>query len=355
MTADSTSHPPRPQRLEAFSPGGVPEVRPGDDLATLLLAALRDLERELRDGDVVVVTSKVVSKAEGVVRRAESREAAIDDESAALVARRGPTRIVRTRHGLVMAAAGVDASNTPPGTILLLPPDPDASARRLRERLQDRTGRRLAVVCSDTMGRAWRQGQTDVAIGCAGLVPLDDHTGRVDTHGHTLAVTAPAIADEVAGLAELVAGKTTGRPFTVVRGLAGFVLPAADHGPGARALVRPPGEDLFGLGTREAVRASVERTSATAFGAPAEAEQLAALLAGVDAVRTAGLRVVPSGEGIELTVSSGRDAADWIAVGAVLADVERLAWAHGWRFTDDPAVTPGAVTVRLTAHSQRAH
>ena len=147
-----------------------------------------------------------------------------------------------------MAAAGVDASNVAPGTVVLLPEDPDATARSLRVRVHAETGRNVAVVVTDTAGRAWRAGQTDLAIGAAGIEPLDDHAGRTDPYGNPLAVTAPAVADELASVAELVTGKLAGRPVAVVRGIAARVLPAGEHGPGARALVRPRHADMFGLG-----------------------------------------------------------------------------------------------------------
>ena len=243
------------RRVTAFAPDGVPAVRSGDDLAALLLAVL-DGDDALADGDVVVVTSKVVSKSEGRVVDGP-REQHVAGETARVVARRGPTTIARTRHGLVLAAAGVDGSNVESGHSVLLPLDPDASARRLRADLHARTGRTVGVVVTDTAGRAWREGQTDLAIGAAGLVVLDDHAGRVDEHGNELAVTAPAVADELAGLAELAQGKLGGRPFAVVRGRADLVLPAGDDGPGAVALVRPEGADMFGLGSREAVVVAV--------------------------------------------------------------------------------------------------
>src|SRR5215471_13807062 len=149
---------------------GLPEVTPGADLAALVEAA----EPDLRDGDILVITSKVVSKAEGRLVRAD-REQAIDAETVRVVARRGQTRIVQTRHGLVLAAAGVDNSNTPPGMVALLPVDPDGSANRLRKALRERMGVKLGVVITDTMGRPWRNGQTDTAIGASGVVPLCDH------------------------------------------------------------------------------------------------------------------------------------------------------------------------------------
>lgn len=240
---------------------GMPEVRPGDDLATLIVAAtggpgnggLGDGglgDGGLADGDVVVVTSKIVSKSEGRLVHATSREDAITAETVDVVARRGDLRIVRTRHGLVMAAAGVDASNTEPGTVLLLPVDPDASARAIRRGLADRLGIRVAVVVTDTAGRAWREGLVDIAVGVAGLAPLDDLRGQVDPYGNPLVVTVTAVADEIAAAAELVKGKTAGIPVAIVRGL-GHLVTEAD-GPGAAALVRRPEDDLFALGVAEA-------------------------------------------------------------------------------------------------------
>jgi coenzyme F420-0:L-glutamate ligase / coenzyme F420-1:gamma-L-glutamate ligase len=235
-----------------WAPDGVPEVAAGDDLAALLVAALAAEDFALADGDVVVVTSKVVSKAEGRAVRVD-REEAITSETVRLVARRGSTRIVETRHGLVLAAAGVDATGTEPGTVLLLPVDPDASARALRSRLLELAGVDVAVVVTDTMGRAWRTGQTDQAIGLAGLTPLDDLRGRDDGHGNVLEVTVAAVADEVASAADLVKGKLGLRPFAVVRGLAARTT--REDGPGAAALVRPAEEDMFRLGTRDVVAA----------------------------------------------------------------------------------------------------
>jgi coenzyme F420-0:L-glutamate ligase / coenzyme F420-1:gamma-L-glutamate ligase len=234
--------------LEIWAPDGLPEIAAGDDLAALLETATTD--RPLRDGDVVVVTSKVVSKAEGRVVRMD-REEAITAETVRVVAQRGPTRIVETRHGLVLAAAGVDASNTEPGTVVLLPVDPDASARALRSALLERVGVDVAVVVSDTLGRPWRNGLVDQAIGVAGLAPLDDLRGRVDAQGNRLDATVTAVADEIAAAAELVKGKLAGRPVAVVRGLTHRVT--ADHGPGAAALIRPAAEDMFRAGTRDVV------------------------------------------------------------------------------------------------------
>jgi coenzyme F420-0:L-glutamate ligase/coenzyme F420-1:gamma-L-glutamate ligase len=238
----------------------LPEVRAGDDLAALVLAAAPD---GLRDDDVLVVAHKVVSKAEGRVRRlaevapdqrAQALAAEHDkdprvvqvvlDETTELVRAERGVLICRTHHGFVCANAGVDASNTPDDeTVVLLPRDPDASARALRAALRERTGARLAVVVADSFGRAWRHGQTDVAIGCAGLAPLEDWRGRVDARGRELRATWIAIADEAASAADLARSKDSRQPAVLVRGFEAHVT--EEDGPGALALVRPPEEDLF--------------------------------------------------------------------------------------------------------------
>ncbi|WP_406096353.1 coenzyme F420-0:L-glutamate ligase [Streptomyces sp. NBC_01013] len=230
---------------------GMPEVRAGDDLAKLIAAT----EPGLADGDVLLVTSKIVSKAEGRIVEATDREAAIDAETVRVVARRGTLRIVENRQGLVMAAAGVDASNTPAGTVLLLPEDPDASARAIREGLRDTLGVDVGVVVTDTFGRPWRNGLTDVAIGAAGVRVLDDLRGGSDAYGNPLSATVVATADELASAGDLVKGKADGLPVAVVRGL-GHVLDPADAA-GARAMVRVAADDMFRLGTSEAVREAV--------------------------------------------------------------------------------------------------
>jgi coenzyme F420-0:L-glutamate ligase/coenzyme F420-1:gamma-L-glutamate ligase len=231
---------------------GLPEIEPGADLARLIAEGT-----PLEDGDVVVVAQKVVSKAEGrIVRLADvepserARALAADGdprrtevilrESARIVRLRPPLVISQTRHGYVCASAGVDASNAPgPDTLVLLPIDPDASAAALRDRLRDLTGRDVAVIVSDSFGRPWRQGTTDVAVGCAGLTPLVDLGGQRDRVGYELHATVIAVADEIAGAAQLVMGKLDGIPVAVVRG-----LDVAGEGSGAD-LVMPPERDLF--------------------------------------------------------------------------------------------------------------
>ncbi|MCZ2829721.1 coenzyme F420-0:L-glutamate ligase [Modestobacter sp. VKM Ac-2986] len=232
---------------------GLPEFVPGDDLA----AALASAAPWLADDDVLVVTSKVVAKVEGNLVRVEpgadreaARQQAITDETVRVVARRGPLRIVETRHGWVVAAAGIDASNVAADTLVLLPADADASARRLRERLAELLGVTVAVVVSDTFGRPWRDGVADVAIGAAGLPALVDHRGSLDSHGNRLETTQVAVVDELAAAADLVKGKLSGVPVAVVRGLH-LTAPAPDTG--TRPLVRLGPGDLFATGTRDLV------------------------------------------------------------------------------------------------------
>ncbi|MEV6456020.1 coenzyme F420-0:L-glutamate ligase [Streptomyces anulatus] len=239
--------------FQVWALGGIPEVRAGDDLAKLIAAA----EPGLVDGDILLVTSKIVSKAEGRVLRAADREAAIDAETVRVVARRGTLRIVENRQGLVLAAAGVDASNTPAGTVLLLPEDSDASARAIRDGLRDTLGVEVGVVVTDTFGRPWRNGLTDVAIGAAGVRVLDDLRGGTDAYGNPLSATVVATADELAAAGDLVKGKAEGLPVAVVRGLRHVVSPGDEDSAGARALVRGAADDMFRLGTSEAVREAV--------------------------------------------------------------------------------------------------
>ena len=245
--------------LQITAVDGIGRIVDGDDLPTIIAEACSrvgwsDGSRGLADGDIVVVTSKIVAKAEGRVIRAETRDEAIEAETVRVVAtkvtERATTRIVQTRQGLVLAAAGVDASNVEAGHVVLLPVDPDVSARRIRARLQHGQGPRVGVIVTDTMGRPWRMGVADMAIGVAGVEVLDDHTGRVDGFGRTLEMTVVAVADEIAAATDLVKGKIDGSPVAVVRGLGHRVT--LEDGPGAAALVRPLDEDLFVLGTAEA-------------------------------------------------------------------------------------------------------
>lgn len=317
--------------LTLSAPEGIGEVTAGTDLGVLVAEVC-----ELADGDVVTVTSKVVSKAEGR-RVAGDRSASLAAETQRVVARRGPTQIVRNRLGLTMAAAGIDNSNVAAGEHLLLPVDPDASARRIRETVLARAGRNVAVVITDTAGRAWRNGQTELAIGAAGLVVLEEFTGRVDPYGNPLAVTAPAVADEIASAAELVCGKLGGRPVAVVRGRSDLVLPSGEHGPGAGVLNRADGEDLFGLGAREAVLAALVGRDAAGFGTPSGADDLALALAELD-----------PGSDSAVHDAGGEVALVWHptrpGLGAGSVAVRALAHAHGWH----PVDAPDAGSVRFS-------
>ncbi|MCX6400461.1 MAG: coenzyme F420-0:L-glutamate ligase [Propionibacteriales bacterium] len=301
--------------LTVIAPDGVPEITAGDDLAAAVLGAFGS--EGLVDGDILVVTSKVVSKAEGRVVSGD-RERWIDVEAVRLVARRGLTRIVRNRLGLTMAAAGVDASNVAAGAAVLLPLDPDASARALRIAVAERTGANVGVLVTDTAGRAWREGQTDIAIGAAGVVVLESFAGRVDAHGNELAVTAPAVADEIASAVELAQGKLGARPCAVLRGRPDLVLPPHDHGTGAVALIREDGADLFGYGAREAVIRAVGGAPAdrAPFGRPVSAEEL------VSALGAAGLAAEVTAEH-EVRSADGH---------TVASDI--VAFAHGWNRTE---------------------
>ncbi|HEV3321268.1 MAG TPA: coenzyme F420-0:L-glutamate ligase [Solirubrobacteraceae bacterium] len=264
-------------RLAAHSLSGIPEVRAGEDLGELIVAALQASQPALAltDGEIVAVAHKVVSKAEGAVvalaevvpspraleLAAEADAAAggqageehgkdpravqvvLDQSREVLRAARG-VLVCRTHHGFVCANAGVDASNAPdPGTVIVLPADPDASARRLRSRLRELTGARVGVLIGDSFGRAWRHGQCDVAIGCAGLTPLDDWRGRADSSGMELRATWLAVADAIAATADLARAKDSSEPVVILGGLERFVT--EEDGPGAVALLRPLDEDLF--------------------------------------------------------------------------------------------------------------
>ncbi|MET0912235.1 MAG: coenzyme F420-0:L-glutamate ligase [Acidimicrobiales bacterium] len=228
--------------IELIAVEGIPEVRPGDDIARLIAAAT-----EVRRGDVLVVTQKIVSKAENQLVAVDpddplSHKAFVEEESVRVLRRRGDLVISETKHGFVCANAGVDRSNLDDGVAALLPRDPDRSARRIRDRLRDATGAEVGIIVSDTFGRAWRKGLVDVAIGCAGIAAVVDLRGSEDAKGHQLQVTEVAVADEIAAAAELVMGKADGVPIAIVRGLdAGWLRESSVKA----EIVRPSSEDLF--------------------------------------------------------------------------------------------------------------
>jgi coenzyme F420-0:L-glutamate ligase / coenzyme F420-1:gamma-L-glutamate ligase len=244
--------------VEILPVSGLPEFRPGDDVAAAIAAAAP----WLRDHDVVVVTSKVLSKSEGRIVAAPTdpderdalRRRLVDAEAVRVVARKGRTLITENAIGLIQAAAGVDGSNVDSAELALLPVDPDGSAALLRSRLASLLGTSVGVVVTDTMGRAWRNGQTDTAIGASGLSVLHGYGGTHDAHGNELVVTEVAVADEIAAAADLVKGKLTGIPVAVVRGLT-----LRDDGSNGHTLVRAGEEDLFWLGTEEAIRMGERR------------------------------------------------------------------------------------------------
>jgi coenzyme F420-0:L-glutamate ligase/coenzyme F420-1:gamma-L-glutamate ligase len=256
--------------LEIRPVHGIGDVVAGDDLAEMITTAAP----WLADGDVLVVTSKIISKAEGRLvevpadgaEREAARAAALESETARVVARRGPTTIVQTHHGFVMAAAGIDASNVDKTHLVLLPADPDASARRLRADLRER-GLDVGVIVSDTMGRTWRNGLTDVALGAAGIEPFRDHRGETDPYGNRLEITQMAVIDELAAAGELVKGKVDAVPVAVVRGYPRQGVADTD---GAAVLLREAATDMFSLGTAEA-RAAGLRDAAQLPDGPAAA------------------------------------------------------------------------------------
>lgn len=316
----------------------MPEVPAGADLAALLLAAVERGGERLAEGDVVVVSSKVVSKALGLWAEADAgRESVIGAQTRRVLAERRSgdrtTRIVHSVAGPVMAAAGVDASNTG-GTdrLLLLPADADASARSLRSALVAASGcRRLGVVLSDTAGRPWRAGQVDFALGAAGVRVLDDLRGGADADGRPLAVTARALADELAAAADLVKGKSDGVPAALVRGAGAWV--AEEDGDGAAALVRTGREDWFAYGHQEAVRAGLGiepgSSEAAGCGIPAVHPEPVADRVG-RAVRVA-LHDLP-GVGVDAGTSDVRVTADDpFDLGRAVARLEVALWGEGLR------------------------
>jgi coenzyme F420-0:L-glutamate ligase / coenzyme F420-1:gamma-L-glutamate ligase len=227
---------------------GLPELTEHADIP-----ALMQEHATLEPGDILVISSKIISKTEGRLVKADDREQAITDETVRTVATRGKTRIVENTLGLVMAAAGVDSSNVPDGYVLLLPMDPDKSAREIKGSLEAKLGIQIGVVISDTAGRPWRQGQTDIAIGSAGIRVIDDLRGSTDMNGRVLEATMTAVADELAAAADLVKGKANGTPVAIIRGM-GHLLGEGT----AKDLLRPASEDMFRLGTEEAWREGFE-------------------------------------------------------------------------------------------------
>jgi coenzyme F420-0:L-glutamate ligase / coenzyme F420-1:gamma-L-glutamate ligase len=249
--------------LSAIAVEGMPEVRPGDDLADLIARALGRQHETVEEGDVLVMAHKIVSKSEGRIRSLTEVQpgpraiqlagdlgkdprhvqVVLDESQAVLRAAHG-VLICVTHHGFVCANAGVDASNVPgEDALVLLPKDPDGSARKLRSELEDRLGSRPAVLITDSFGRAWRNGQVDIAIGCAGVVPLEDWRGRTDATGRELRATWIAVADELAAAADLARTKDGALPLVLIRGAGRHV--SRDDGPGAAALIRPEAQDLF--------------------------------------------------------------------------------------------------------------
>lgn len=304
-------------RLTVLQVEGLPEVRHGDDLAALIAGACT-----LQDGDVVVVAQKVVSKVEGALvplpesQPGEDPRRRVAREQAAEVVADAPwALILRTHHGFVCANGGVDASNVEEGLVSLLPVDPDASARRLRAALRDLAGVDVAVIVSDTFGRPWRVGQTDVAIGVAGLAPIRDERGAADRHGRTLDVTESAIADELAGAADLVRTKAAGVPVVVVRGLAW----EPDQAAAATQLVRPAETDLFARGSGMLAAALTEGAWPASWRAGVGDDELAHVR-----------RVAPEIELIDAGPPAALRCADALAAGlsaAVLADLGlRVRW-----------------------------
>jgi coenzyme F420-0:L-glutamate ligase/coenzyme F420-1:gamma-L-glutamate ligase len=318
-------------RLEIWGLEGLPEVQPGDDLAALIARA----DAELQDGDVLVVTSKIVSKAEGRLV-AGTRFDHLAAETKRVVARRGDTQIVETHHGFVMAAAGIDASNVPDGLVALLPVDSDASARQIRDGLRAELGIDVAVIVSDTMGRPWRDGLVDTAIGAAGLEAVWDLRGEHDAVGHLLEATIVAVADELASAADLVKGKVTDTPIAVIRGFP-YRPDAANRG--AKPLIRTASEDMFRLGTREAMAAVVEAS------APVETDPPDANVDGDAIARAVGalgdLKVELAIDGAMVSA-----AGDPLAVGHTLGRLAAALAAEGLRATAPEATAAGA-TVQI--------
>jgi len=319
--------------IEVWALEGIPEVREGDDLAALIVAT----GVELRDGDVVVVTSKIVSKAEGRLVPG-SREDHIAAETVRVVAQRGRTQIVQTRHGLVLAAAGIDESNVPDGTVALLPIDPDVSAARIRDDLQAQLGVDVAVLVTDTMGRPWRDGVVDATIGAAGIEVLEDLRGSSDTFGHVLEVTVTAHADELAAAADLVKGKLSNRPVAVVRG---FEVRRPRDDRGAKPLVRPSADDMFSAGTRDA-RSQLVRDSAPVVLTTSVVADREAMQRAVDAVWAPAVKLDIAEDGRSIHAIG-----EPLEVGYTLGRLMAALAAEGLRAAE-PVATPDGARLDVT-------
>lgn len=340
---------------------GLGEVRPGDDLGALVAAVLAAHRPRIVDGDVLCVASKIVAKAEGALVALASdadvgaaRQELATQRASDVLAAPGFTIITRTHHGFVCANGGIDASNVVGDALLELPEDPDASARSLRASLIAATGVQLGVVITDTFGRAWRHGQTDIAIGCAGLDPIRDERGAADRGGRVLSVTEVAVADAVAGAADLVRSKSSGTALVVVSGMGQWVTDT--DGPGAAALVRPASADLFARGRgRLAARAAGARfpgdppedpslwvhpvTSTDLALAITAAEAAGATATAVDAEGAAATRLVVRGpDGVTAGLAAG-------AAAAALADC-------GWAVMSRPE-GPETAAILAGAPAQR--
>ncbi|HEY6593425.1 MAG TPA: coenzyme F420-0:L-glutamate ligase [Asanoa sp.] len=339
-------------KLEILPVYGIGDVAPGDDLATLVATAAP----WLRDGDVVVVTSKIVSKAEGQLvevpsdgaLRAVVREELLVAETARPVARRGQTRIVQTHHGFVMASAGIDSSNVDHSRLVLLPKDPDASARSLRSALRERHGVDVAVIVSDTMGRPWRNGLTDVALGAAGIDAIRDHRGEVDPYGNELHITQMAVVDELAAAAELVKGKCDQVPVAVVRGYLPEDLVGADGAGAVPALVRAADQDLFSMGTAEARTAGLRAAALLADRPEPAGTDARDVPAPVSDARTPEAAVAGR-DGADVRTAVARAVA---AVSGAVAPGTALEPSDGAIVCRPPATTPAAL-VRFGADIHR--
>jgi coenzyme F420-0:L-glutamate ligase / coenzyme F420-1:gamma-L-glutamate ligase len=345
-----------PEGLSVLPVPGLPEVVPGNDLAALIVSRVTAVGLDVVDGDVLVVSSKVASKSLGLV--AADRETAVRAATRRVVAERSidggrVTRVVESAAGPVMAAAGVDASNTGAlGGVLLLPEDPDGVCASLLGRLQAAFEvQRLAVVLSDTSGRPWRMGQVDFALGAAGLCVVDDLRGVSDADGRTLSVTTRAVADEVAAAADLVKGKAAGLPVALVRGVAEFVTGSVGED-GGRSLVRTGPEDWFATGAAEAVRAALGVAPgselAEQVGIPSISDEPVAARVRRGVAVALAARELDDGVGVDVgtdaVVVTGGDPVDR---GIVAARIGVALWGEGFASSIEPAAQRGSDSVRV--------